>query len=313
MSLLSFEQKVAVLSCLVDGCSINTTVRLTDVSKPSILKLVRAIGEACERLHDRMMVNLKCSLLQFDEQWSFVHTKQGHLKTTDPVDVWGDCWTFVCLAVTQRAIISFRTGKRTLENARPFVKDVRNRVLGRPQASADGWKPYTDAVEEAFGMLVDFGVFVKQYEGDELPEGATRHRVRYKGAIKVKVSGNPNMETVSTSLIERCNLTTRMSIRRFTRKTNGFSKKVENHAAAFALHAANYNFCRIHETLRTTPAMALGITDHVWDIPELLREATKCGPAPTLPPVAAPLPQAPAQMMLPGMGPGLRVIRGGRD
>ena len=300
-NVLPMARQVEAVSALVDGCSIRTTERLTGVNRETIGNLALTVGQACDRLHDSLMVNLQCARLEFDEQWDFIHSKQAHLRTTDPIDEWGDVWTFKALAVNQRAIVSHTTGKRTKENAAAFVKDVRRRITGRPQVSADGWKPYVNAVEDAFGMLCDFGLLVKQYEGDEIPEGEKKHRVRYKGAVKVRVSGNPNLETVGTSYIERQNQSTRMEVRRFTRKTNAFSKKLDNHRAAVALHVAHYNLARVHTTLRITPGMALGITDHIWSIEELIERAMAIPPAPVAPPFAPPSEIFPAaQMPLPG-------------
>lgn len=298
MNVLSASERMAVVSALVDGCSIRTTERLTGTTRNCIGRLALDVGQACERLHDSLMVNLQCARLEFDEQWDFIHSKQAHLRTTDPVDEWGDVWTFKALAVNQRAIVSHYTGKRTKDSAETFVKDVRRRVMGRPQVSADGWKPYVDAVETAFGMLVDFGQLVKMYDGDE--EEAKKHRVRYKGAVKVVVAGHPNLETVGTSYVERQNQSTRMEVRRFTRKTNAFSKKLDNHRAAVALHVCHYNLCRVHTTLRITPGMALGITDHVWTVAELVERAMAIPPAPVVPPVRQEEISPAAQLPLPG-------------
>lgn len=306
-NVLPMDRRVRVVACLCDGVSIRATERLTDVNRQTIMRLGRAIGEGCGRFHDRLMRELRCSYLQLDEQWAFIHTKQGHLHPESD-DAHGDAWTFLAMDIASRAHVSYLVGKRTAENANTFAKDIRARVIGRPMIAADGFKPYVNAVEEAFGTDVDFAQLVKLYTDDEpSPE---EHRVRYKGAVKVSITGRPDLHRIGTSYIERGNLTTRMQQRRFTRETNGFSKDIDQHRAAVALHVCWYNLVRVHETLRVTPAMALGLTDHVWTVEELILAADAAKPEPKPPTRFKSVPDS-VQMTLPGM-PHLRLVKSGR-
>lgn len=304
---LPMDRKARIIACLCDGVSIRGTARLTEADKETVMRLGRVIGEGCARFHDRTMRELRCSYLQLDEQWSFVHTKQGHLHS-ESRDTHGDEWTFLAMDIASRAHVSYLVGKRTAENAQALAKDVRARVVGRPMIAADGFKPYVDAVEGAFGAEVDFAQLVKLYSDDQ--PGPQEHRVKYKGAVKVSITGRPDLNRIGTTYIERANLTTRMQQRRFTRETNTFSKRIENHRAAVALHVVWYNFCWVVSTLRVTPAMALGLTDHVWTVEELIRAAESATPEPAPPPRLKSVPN-PVQMTLPGM-PHLRIVKGGR-
>jgi IS1 family transposase len=285
VSVLAFEKQIEIISALVRGSGMRATTAITETHRTTISKLALAVGEGCQRLLDAKMRNLDASLLQFDEQWSFVNTKQAHLRPGSSTD-FGDAWTFVCLDVPSRAVVFHLVGKRTGETTGKFVNNVRARVNGRPHIAADDFKPYRDAIEVAFGDGgVDFGVLKKLYEGEEedpddqplfdglKPQTEKRHRVRYKGAEKVKVFGEPNMRDVSTSLIERCNLTTRTWQRRFTRRAITFSKSLKHHRAAIALMYAWYDFGAIHSTLRVTPAMALGLESSPWTVAELIERA----------------------------------------
>lgn len=263
MSKLPFVKKLRVTAQLVEGSSIRTTERLCGVHRDTVMRWGLVLGEACQRLHDALLCGLHVDLLQLDEIWSYVFKKQGHLAESDPAEM-GDEYTFVGLDATKKAIVGYRVGKRDGTTANAFALDLRQRVVNRPHISSDGFAPYVEAIELAFGCEVDYGQLVKHYSGS--PQ-------RYRGAIKTVIAGHPDPDRISTSYIERENLTTRMSIRRFMRKTNAFSKKLRNHAAAFALYAAHYNFCRIHETLRITPAMAIGAASHVWSIGELIETA----------------------------------------
>jgi IS1 family transposase len=220
------------------------------------------VGAGCAQLHDAMMRGLHVSRIELDEAWSFVAKKQRHLKPIDPAD-FGDQYAFLALEGAGKAIISWRVGKRNGENCRAFLADLRARVLGAPDISSDGFPVYPDAVERAFGIECTFGTIEKHYAVETAVEAARR----YSPAAVVSVTmtdviGSPTR--ISTSYIERQNLTLRMQQRRFTRLTNAFSKKLENHVAAVALYVGHYNFCRVHETLRITPAMQLGVTDHIW-------------------------------------------------
>ena len=266
------------------------------------------------RLHDRLIRNLQVNLLQLDEAWSFVGCKQKRVKnrkrTEIAAEVLGDQYAFIGMDATRKAIISYSIGKRDGETTDEFAMDLRQRIVNRPQITTDGFRPYVAAIEAAFGEDVDYAMLVKLYAGGG-GAGATAEQ-RYSpghviGVEKTVIQGNPKHEHISTSFVERQNLTLRMQIRRFTRLTNGFSKKLENHRAAMALHVAYYNFCRVHETLSVTPAMELGITDHVWSISELINVAL-AEPKDAPPPPAAPTPSAPSR---PTGRPVFRVIQGG--
>ncbi len=306
MNVLPFEKQVQAVSALVDGCSIRTAERITGTNRGTIMHLGARVGEGCARLHDRLMRGLQVSLLQFDEQWAYVAKKQRRVKEDDPAE-FGDSYVFIALDATSKAVVSYLVGKRHVEDTRAFVADVRSRVVNRPQVTSDGFQPYVEAVDGAFGSDVDFAQLVKVYHGEPARDAARSYSPgRIIGTEQTIHSGSPDVTKISTSYVERFNLTTRMASRRFTRLTNGFSKKLENHIAAVALHIAHYNLCRVHEALRVTPAMQLGLTDHVWSVGELIQAALaeEEGPAgsPAPSPEFAPAPQRPA----------LRVVREGR-
>ncbi len=264
MNILPLDKQIQIVSALVEGCSIRATERLTDTHRDTIMRLGLRIGEGCAMLHDGMMRGLHVNLIEFDEAWSYVGKKQKRLKPTDGRDK-GDQYVFVALDATRKAIVSYLVGKRDSENTNAFATDVRERIVNRPQISSDAFKPYVEAVELAFGAEVDYAQIVKQYDGEPGPDAARRYSPGWVVAVrKQRIAGKPVRARVSTSYIERSNLTLRMQSRRFTRLTNGFSKKLRNHAAAVSLYVVHYNLCRVHETLRTTPAMALGVTDYIW-------------------------------------------------
>lgn len=263
MSRLSFDQHLRVTAALVDGCSIRTVERLCSVHRDTVMRWGLRLGEACQRLHDALLCELHIDLLQVDEIWAFIYKKQKRLGPGAHPDH-GDEYTYVGLDAVKKTIVAYCVGKRTAETTRGFACDLRRRIVNRPQISSDGYQPYIEAIELAFGCDVDYAMVVKQYGGTPS---------RYQGSQKIRVMGDPGFADISTSLIERENLTMRMSLRRFTRKTNAFSKKLRNHKAAVALYVAHYNFCRLHETLRITPAMASGVTDHVWSLGELIEAA----------------------------------------
>ena len=270
MNILPFDKQIAAIAALTEGCSIRATERLTDIHRDTIMRLGVRVGEGCARLHDHMMRGLQVPILEFDEVWGYVGKKQ---RRTEPGETdKGDQYTFTALDATGKAIISYVTGKRTEDNTRAFVNDVWERIINRPQITTDGFGPYVDAVAECFGDDADYAQLVKHYAAEHSVEAKRRysppHVVRVERRV---VSGRPRH--VSTSYVERSNLTLRMQQRRFTRLTNGFSKKLQNHKAAVALFVSHYNLCRVHETIRITPAMALGVTDHIWTIGELVEAA----------------------------------------
>lgn len=270
MNKLSLAKREHLLRLLVEGNSIRGTARITGVSYNTVLKLIPEIGMACDACHDQLARNLSCRRIQIDEIWSFCHTKQKNLSHEQRYDSeYGDLWTFVAIDPETRFVVSWMVGKRTLAVAKQFINDLSHRLKNRVQLSSDGFKPYLEAVEDAFKDNVDYGMLVKIYgEGNTDPETI---RISEKTGIKPHAMiGDPRPQHISTSRVERQNLTMRQSMRRFTRSTNGHSKKVLNHASALALHFMHYNYCRIHQTLRTTPAMEARLTDHVWGLSELV-------------------------------------------
>ncbi len=283
MNYLSTSQKVQVVKCLCEGMSIRGTVRLTGIAKNTIVGLLEDMGAACADLHDRTVRAVKAKRIQCDEIWSFVGAKKKNASVEQKQAGWGDVWTWTALDADTKLCISYLVGGRDTGWATDFVWDIRQRVIGRPQITTDAHKPYLAAIEIAFGENVDYAQMHKIYgASSETPE-ARDSPAKCIGCDMKTVIGTPDYQHVSTSFVERQNLTMRMSMRRFTRLTNGFSKKIENHAAAIALYFAFYNFCRVHQTLRITPAMQAGLTDHVWEVAELVAllpepQAKKRGP-----------------------------------
>lgn len=221
-------------------------------------------------MNDKMR-NLPCQLIQVDEIWSFVQKKQRHMTAMDDPNRVGDQYTFVALDPETKLIPSYRVGKRDLKNAVAFLNDLSGRLKNRIQLPSDALAAYVDATEQAFGLDIDYGQIVKSYEAE--PVGPGRYSPpEVVSATRISIKGDPDVALISTSLVERQNLTMRMSMRRFTRLTNAFSKKLENLKAAVALHFAHYNFVRVHSTIRVTPAMEAGVTDRLWTIRDLLRQ-----------------------------------------
>jgi IS1 family transposase len=265
---LPFDRQVEIIAALTEGVSIRATERLTDTHRDTVMRLGVRVGMGCDKLHNAVMRGLRVPRLELDEAWSYVGKKQKQLKPEDGPNK-GDQYVFIALAGAAKAIISYRVGKRTLENTKGFLWDVRERVFGAPEILSDGFNAYPSAVEEAFGAGCTFGTIEKHYSAPQAVEAARRYSPAEVVSITTRaVIGAP--KHISTSYVERQNLTLRMSQRRFTRLTNAFSKKLENHCAAVALYAAHYNFCRVHEALRVTPAMQLGVTDHIWTVRELV-------------------------------------------
>jgi IS1 family transposase len=265
---------------LVEGSSLRSISRIADVSINTVTKLLEDAGEACIKLHDENVRNVKASRIQCDEIWSFNYCKQRNVgkATAAPMDA-GDVWTWTAIDADTKLIVTYAVGDRTLSCARLFMEDLKDRLSNRVQLTADGHRAYVEAVEGAFGGDVDFAQLQKIYKGSTSPAG------RYSppecvGAIKHTVTGNPDQAHVSTSYVERANLSIRMGNRRFTRLTNAFSKKIDNHVHALALYFAFYNFCRIHKTLKVTPAMAAGITDSLWSLEDIAERIEARRPAP---------------------------------
>jgi IS1 family transposase len=309
MNALPLQKRTEIIAALCEGVSIRATERLTETHRDTVMRLGLRVGEGCERLHDRMMRNLNVALIQLDEQWDFIGKKQRRVQQSDPAEM-GDCWLHVALSATHKAVISYVVGKRDSEHTEALALDLRARILNRPQITSDGYPAYVGAITLAFDRSgVDFGMLVKRYATDSTrPDAAHRYSPGHiTGVERSVIRGNPDPEHISTSFVERFNLSTRMASRRFTRLTNGYSKKLANHRAAVALWIAFYNFCRVHETLRCTPAMELGVTDHIWSIAELLSAALEPSDVP-------PLPREPKTTQRRGRLPfrGLFVIRGGK-
>lgn len=261
-----------MVSALVEGCSIRSTERMTGVGRQAIGNLLLRVGDGCARLLDSSMQDLPCERLEIDEIWSFVGKKQRHVTDKDDASQVGDAWTFIALDAETKVIPSFLVGKRDAETTNAFVSDVASRLRGRVQISTDGLQLYVAAVRDAFGDRVDYAQVIKSYEAD--PIGPGRYSPPKVTSIEKRpIIGAPREEHVSTSYVERQNLTMRMGVRRYTRLTNGFSKSMESHVAATALHVANYNYVRRHQTLRVSPAMAAGLSGALWSTADLVGAA----------------------------------------
>ena len=277
MNRLPIEKRVQILGLLTEGNSLRATSRLADVSINTVTKLLVDVGAACELYQMEALVNLPCKRIQCDEIWSFIGAKEANTPPNIRGQLGrGDVYTWVALDSDSKLVVSWLVGKRGTEYATAFMKDVAARLRNRVQLTTDGHKGYLVAVDEAFGIDIDYAMLQKLYGGMENNKLQAEHRYspgKCIGQIKGAVTGNPDMAHVSTAHVERQNLTMRMQMRRFTRLTNAFSKKVENHAYAVALHYMFYNFARIHKTLRVTPAMQAGITDHVWTLEEIAKLA----------------------------------------
>ena len=273
MNTLHHNKQVEIIAALCEGVGQRAVSLLTDTDRKTVARLALAVGRGCAELHDRTMVGLRVGRLELDELWAFVGKKQRHLKRTDSREK-GDQYTFVALASSSRAIVGYRTGKRQGDNTTDqFVQDLRGRVIGSPEISTDGFLPYHPAIRDAFQNSAH-GVINKTYSVTHLTVNQAQHRYSPAAVIAVAreaVHGEP--EQISTSYVERSNLSIRMATRRFTRLTNGFSKKLDNHCAAVSLYVAHYNLCRVHESLLTTPAVQLGITDRVWSLGDMIDAA----------------------------------------
>jgi len=272
MNRTNTAKRAQVIRCLIEGCSISSTVRMTGVTKVTILKLLVELGAACTDFLNEVMVDLHCQRIQVDEIWSFVGCKQKNV-TIDKVKrdgICGDVWTWTAIDADTKLIPCWAIGQRDGIAARDFMLDLAGRLAGRVQLTSDGLRFYRQAVKAAFGSDIDYAMLVKIY-GEIDTEGQRRYSPATCIGCEVKtVIGDPDPDHISTSYIERHNLTVRMSNRRFTRLTNGFSKKVENHAAQTAIFMVVYNFARKHMTLGTSPAIKAGIADHIWSIEEIV-------------------------------------------
>ncbi|MCK0148554.1 IS1 family transposase [Marivita sp. S6314] len=282
MNKLDHKTRALILRLLVEGNSIRATSRIADVSKNTVNKLLINAGKACAKYHDENVRNVKATVIQCDEIWSFTYAKQKNVKTaTAAPEGAGDTWTWTAIDSDSKLIVSYMVGGRDSEYAIEFMDDLRARLANRVQLTTDGHKAYLEAVEGAFGGDVDYAQLIKLY-GDAGGKTAARKYspAECTGIKKRTVEGNPDKALISTSYVERQNLTMRMHMRRFTRLTNGFSKKVENHMHAVALHFMYYNFVKVHQTLKVTPAMEAGLTDRLWDVADLVAIVDANEPAP---------------------------------
>lgn len=296
VNILSPDQQTAAIAHLCEGISIRSASRLLDIHRDTIMRLGVKVGQGCAAVHGKLMVNLRVSRIELDEVWSFIKKKRRNVLAEDP-DTVGDQYIYLAMDGTGKAILSWVIGKRNYRNSQRLVDDVRFRVLGVPEISTDGYIPYQKAVDLSYDGLASHGIVDKQtviIAGDGNADGYYA-KEKLLAVKRTAFSGNPGH--ICTSFIERQNLTLRQSQRRLTRLSNGFSKKFENHCAAIALYATHYNFCRVHETLRITPAMQLGVTDHVWTITELVQAALSDG----------------AQMQVKRAMAAFRVIQGGKE
>ena len=271
MNRLTTEKRAQVVRCLVEGNSLRATCRMTGVARNTVMKLLVDLGTACSAQMDRAMRDLPCETLQVDEIWTFVGAKKKNVTPEKQAGGWGDVWTWVAIDADTKLVPSYRVGPRDLQEAHAFMGDLSRRLSNRVQLTTDGLHHYMKAVRGAFDGEVDYAQLIKVY-GEPGKEDRRRYSpAKCIEAIPTPISGSPDPAKISTSYVERQNLTMRMSIRRFTRLTNAFSKKVENHAAAVSLHFAYYNYCRVHQSLDgKTPAMAAGLEDHVWKVGELI-------------------------------------------
>lgn len=273
MNRLSTEKRAQILSCLVEGNSIRATVRMTGAAKNTITKLLADVGQACADYQDRVMRDLPCKVVEVDEIWSYCYAKQKNVpEQFKGTPGYGDVWTFTAICADTKLVPAYMVGERTADDADVFLRDLAGRMANRIQLSTDGHSMYESTVGPAFNQKVDWAQIIKSYTS--VPTDQPKYSPPKQTGTKVRVlKGDPDLDRISTSYVERQNLTMRMGMRRFTRLTNAFSKRVENLAHAVSLHFFFYNFARPHQTLKgpyaRTPAMAAGITDHVWSVEEI--------------------------------------------
>lgn len=271
MNRLKPEQRTQVISCLIEGCSIRSTVRVTGVAKKTVMRLLLEVGEVCEQYQREVFRNLQTRRIQLDELWAWIYCKEKNrtpeIAKKNPHA--GDVWLWVGIDADSKLVISWRLGGRDLRTAKAFVSDLASRLSNRIQLTTDGHRPYLEAIENSFGSDCDYSVLQKVY-GFPMEYEARYSPAQCIGCEMKVISGNPDPKHISTSFIERQNWSVRTSMRRYTRLSNGFSRKIRNHRAAVALNYFAYNFIKIHRTLRTSPAMAAGVTDRLWDVKDLV-------------------------------------------
>jgi len=266
MNVLPIEKQIQIVSALVEDNSIRATARMVGVEHKTVMRVLLRVGDRCGQILNERMRRLTCKIVQVDELWTYVGKHERFLKAGENIREMGDQYVFVAMDSESKIILCFRVGKRSTENAWYFMQELESRLANRVQLTTDGFRPYAPAVESAFGADVDYAMLVKIYTTDSRSMYGPGDLV---DARPIPISGNPKPHLISTSHIERQNLTIRMQLKRFARLTIAYSKKLENLKAALALHFAWYNFCRVHSTLRVTPAMACGIANHVWELAEL--------------------------------------------
>jgi len=271
MNKLSIERRARIIGCLVEGNSLRAAARMTDSAKNTVVKLLVDIGKACAEYQNKTLRNLKCKRLQCDEIWSFCYAKGKNVPEDKKGQFgYGDVWTWTAICADSKLVPAWLVGNRDIETGSIFMEDLASRFAHRIQLTTDGHKAYLEAVDGAFGADIDYAMLVKIY-GDSIETKVEKRYspAKYVSSRKETITGNPDRKHISTSYAERQNLTMRMSMRRFTRLTNGFSKKVDNLAHSVSLYFMYYNFARIHRTLRVTPAMEAGVSDHVWSLEEI--------------------------------------------
>lgn len=272
MNKLSIEKRAQITGMLVEGNSMRAVSRMAGCSINTVTKLLVDVGQACWLYQHKMLCNLPCKRIQCDEIWSFCYAKEKNIPEEHKGEWgYGDVYTWTAMCADTKLVPSFLVGRRDAAFADIFIKDLANRLKNKVQLTTDGHKAYLNAVEDAFGGDIDYAMLIKVYGSPQSKEDQRRYSpAECTGTDILRISGNPEPKDISTSFIERQNLTMRMSMRRFTRLTNGFSKKIENLEYAVALHFMYYNFARVHKTLRVTPAMEAGIADHVWTLEEIV-------------------------------------------
>ena len=270
MNKLPKEKQAMILSLLVEGMSQRAIARTVDVSTNTVAKLLVDAGRACAAYHDKAVCNVKAQRVQCDEIWSFCYAKQKNVEKSKAAPQGaGDVWTWTALDSDSKLIISYEIGDRSAATDHEFMHDLKDRLANRVQLTTDGHRAYLDAVEDVFGADVDYAQLLKLY-GEDYHRAKRYSPAVFNGSIKNRINGKPEKRSISTSHVERHNLTMRMSMRRFTRLTNAFPKKLENHLHSLALYFLHYNFCRVHKTLRVSPAMEAGLTDRLWDVFDII-------------------------------------------
>jgi len=272
MNKLSHEQRVQAVNCLIDGCSVRATVRMTGIAKKTVMRLLREVGEVCESYQDRVLRNLPSRHIQVEELWGFNYCKAKNvtLEIAERIPCADDVWLWVALDAERKLVAAWELGDRNAGTAFSFVHDLESRPENRVQITSDGHRVYLNAIESAFGSDVDYAMLVKMYGSDPYEDETRYNPAQCIGTQMAVITGRPDSKHISMSFVERQNWSVRIAMRRYTRLSNGFSRKIENHAAAVALNYFAYNFIKIHRTLRVSPGMAAGVTDKLWNVSDLV-------------------------------------------